>query len=99
MIKDEARQIALAHVKAMEREAQLELVILDAHTIERSYGWVFFYDSQRHVQSGDFRDSIAGNAPILITKADGKIHETGTAMPIEHYLKKFDAEYGEDSTN
>ena len=99
MTKDEARQIALAHVKAIGRETLLELVILDAHTIEKSYGWVFFYDSQRHVQSGDFRDSIAGNAPILIMKADGKIRETGTAMPLEHYLKQFDAEYGKDSAN
>jgi len=92
MTNNEARQLALAYVKDREREAGCELVLVDASTIERSFGWVFFYDSRRHVQTGDFRDALVGNAPILVTKADGKIHVTGTALPLEEYLKSYEAE-------
>lgn len=61
----------------------------DQETIERSFGWVFSYDSKRHDETRDIRDAIAGNAPIVVTKADGRIHVTGTADPVEHYLEKF----------
>jgi Tripartite tricarboxylate transporter family receptor/Immunity protein 35 len=88
--KSEAQRIAHDYVKEMEAGAGLELVLLDQHTIERDFGWVFFYDSKRHVETGDFQDSIVGNAPIVVTKADGRVHVTGTAHPVEHYLKEFD---------
>jgi len=62
MTKSEARQIAQDYVKAMEAGAGLEFVLLDEQTIEREFGWVFFYDSKQHQATGDFRDVIAGNA-------------------------------------
>jgi hypothetical protein len=85
----DARQIALSYVKAHERGYGAELVLLDRYTIERSFGWVFFYDSKRHDETGDFRDAVAGNAPIVVTREDGRVHVTGTALPVEHYLEKF----------
>src|SRR5215510_3803535 len=88
MNKVAARELALGYVKAKE-SAGLEFVLLDDATIEEEFGWVFFYDSKRHVESGDYRDVVVGNAPIVITRADGCIHETGTAFPVEHYLEKF----------
>jgi len=88
--KSEARQIAHDHVKATEVGVGLELVLLDRHTMERNFGWVFFYDSKLHVETGDFQYAVAGNAPIVVTKADGALHVTGTAHPVEHYLKEFE---------
>jgi len=89
MTKREARQIAHDYVKAMEGCAGFELVLLDEHTMERDFGWVFFYDSKRHHETGDVSDAIAGNAPIVVTRVDGAVHVTGTAHPVEYYLKKF----------
>ncbi len=89
MTRSDARQIALSYVRAKERDYGGELVLLDQYTIERSFGWVFFFDSKRHNETGDFRDAVAGNAPIVVTKADGRVHVTGTALPLEHYLEKF----------
>lgn len=88
--KSEARQIALAYVKAMEQSAGFELVLLDQETTERNFGWVFFYDSKRHNETGNFSDAIAGNAPFVVTRTEGRVHVTGTAYPLEHYLRKFD---------
>ena len=73
----------------MKRNASRELVLLEQHTIERTFGWVFFYNARRYLGTGDFRDALAGNAPIVVTGADGRVHETGTAYPLEHYLKAF----------
>jgi len=90
MTKIEAIQTALRHVKSKEQEAGCELVLLDSETLERQFGWVFFYDSRLHAETGDFKHALAGNAPIVITRRDGKIHETGTALPLEAYLRRFE---------
>jgi len=65
------------------------MVLLENRTLERAFGWVFFYDSKRHAETGSIRDAIAGNAPIVVTK-DGQVHKTGTAHPVEYYLRKFE---------
>lgn len=87
--KEEAERIAHEYVRTRKVEPDVELVLLTEKTIERSFGWVFFYDSKRYVQTGEFRDAVLGNAPIVVTKHDGRVHETGTAHPVEHYLQKF----------
>jgi len=89
MTKDEARELAVRYVKSRESEAGCDLVLLDNKTIERSFGWVFFYDSKEHAETGDFRYALAGNAPVVVTCADGAVHETGTALPLERYLERF----------
>lgn len=87
MKKDEARQIASSYAKGIERD-DCELVLLDSSTIERSFGWVFFYQSKRYLETGEMSDALAGNAPILVEKAGGRIHTLGTALPLDHYLKE-----------
>ena len=90
MTGTEAKRLAAKYLEAVGRRSGLDLAILDEATIERAFGWVFFYDSKRHQETGEFSDAIAGNAPLVITKVDGCLHETGTAFPVEHYLKLFD---------
>jgi hypothetical protein len=90
MTKDEARALALSYVRNREAKAGCDLVLLDSETIEKGFGWVFFYDSKEHAKTGDFRYALAGNAPVVVTRTDGAIHETGTALPLEKYLERFE---------
>ncbi len=90
LTKSEAEQLAHDYVKTNAAQSGIELVLLDQHTTERDFGWVFFYQSKRHIETGEIRDALAGNAPIVVMKADGSVHITGTAHPLEHYLKKFE---------
>ena len=66
-------------------------VILEDHTIDRPYGWVFFYQSREYVESGDTRRVLIGNAPLIFNRVSGEVRVTGTAMPIEDYLRKYEA--------
>jgi len=85
----EAKQIALNYLRKLEPSVGCDLVLLDQHTMERSFGWVYFYQSKRYAEARDILFALAGNAPIVVTKADGRLHVTGTARPIEHYLEAF----------
>jgi hypothetical protein len=89
MTRDDARQMALDYLKQLERETGYELVMLDGSTLEREFGWVFFYNSKRYVDTGNIIHALAGNAPVVVTSRDRRIHVTGTAHPLEHYLAAF----------
>jgi immunity protein 35 of polymorphic toxin system len=66
-----------------------DLVILDEETIEREWGWVFFYNSQRYLETGDILHALAGNAPYLVNRHTGELQVTGTAHPTEHYIAEY----------
>lgn len=51
--------------------------------------WKLRSHAFKHLETSDFRYALAGNAPIVVTR-DGVIHETGTALPLEKYLERFE---------
>ena len=67
-----------------------EMVVMDEHTIEKDWGWVFFYDSSDHLEYGDFCDRLVGNAPYIVNKATGELVETETALPTEDYIEEYE---------
>jgi hypothetical protein len=67
----------------------LELWLLDEHTLEEDFGWVFFYTSKLFHETGDYRYALAGNAPMIVDRSEGSIQPTGTAYPISHYLAEY----------
>jgi hypothetical protein len=69
---------------------QSRLVILDKHTIEKEWGWVFFYNTQEYAKSGNIMDTLVGNAPYIVNKNTGELIETGTAYDIEEYVKDYE---------
>ena len=83
----EARQLAEAEVAKSQIPGGCIIVGSD----EFDVGWVYFYDSKLHHESGETRHAIAGNAPILVDRSDGSIHHTGTARPIAEYIERYKA--------
>ena len=81
-----ARQLAETWVALVSDDAA---VIVDV--LPRPYGWVFFWESRRFLETSQTPDRLAGNAPILIDRVDGELRVTGTAYPIEHYLQMYEA--------
>lgn len=67
-----------------------ELILLDEQTLEKPWGWVFFYTSKKWHETRDVRYAIAGNAPILVERRTSKLINTGTAMPIERYIENYE---------
>lgn len=82
--------LALADSNAESNEDLGGFVILDQLTIEKSWGWVFFYDSRNHYESGDRGDMIFGNAPYIVNRHDGSLHITGTARRTEYYIQNYE---------
>jgi hypothetical protein len=51
-----------------------EFCILQELTLEKEYGWVFFYNSERYLTTGDQQFYLYGNVPIVVERADGSVH-------------------------
>ncbi len=66
-------------------------VILDARTLTRPKGGVFFSQARRFLETSDRRDALFGNAPVIFHRTSGEYHVTGTAHPLEHYLRQYEA--------
>jgi len=96
LTKEEAEQLVYTRIKGEGANAEqtAEIVILHEHTIEKEYGWIFFYQTKKYLQTGDFLDALAGNAPYIVNKYTGGIIETGTAKPIEDYIAEYEAQIG-----
>jgi hypothetical protein len=71
-------------------EPDLVLEILDSETLEKEWGWVFFYDSADHIRTGDDKYAICGNAPFIVNRTSGELVATGTAWPIEKYIEDYE---------
>ncbi|MCA9251446.1 MAG: hypothetical protein KDA54_09970 [Phycisphaerales bacterium] len=95
LTKQEAEAIVRAHLERISKSDPrgVEVEIVSDATIERPFGWVFFYNSVEFLRTGKLSSMLAGNAPIIINKQDGVLCDTGTAYPVEHYIKNYE-EYG-----
>jgi hypothetical protein len=56
---------------------------------DKPYGWVFHYQSKNY-DPDDFYTHTLGNSPIIVDRIDGEITGTGTAHPLEHYIKNYE---------
>lgn len=85
----EALDIVRAKLDELERAAGEPLGIMKNHTLERSFCWVFFYNTQKYVETGEMKYMLGGNAPLIVDRMNGDVHETGTAEPIEFYIDEY----------
>lgn len=64
--------------------------IVEHATIEKPWGWVFFYQSSEYLRTKDPSAALAGNTPIIVNKETGELRATGTAWPVEKYIHDYE---------
>ena len=95
LTKLECQKIIESQLSSHSEGTDMILIILDRCTIERDWGWVFFYQNKRYLESGDFRHMAGGNAPYIINRFTGIFELAGTEHEIEHYIKEYEQELDE----
>ena len=94
--KEQARALVVAELarplKYRYADDPPEFVVMDENTIEKEWGWVFFYNSERYLKTGAISHALAGNAPFIVNRHTGEIRVTGTALPIERYIEEYERE-------
>lgn len=84
------KALEIAKYKLIEMQNDdLVLTLLLEYTITEDFGWVFFYNSIKFVETQDMSFALFGNSPFIVDKESGEVIRTGTARPIEFYIEKY----------
>ena len=86
--RSEARRLVEERLRSDSDE---DIVILDGSTLERPFGWVFFYNTRAYLETHNVSDALAGNAPYIVNRFTSEVRATGTARPVEHYISAYEA--------
>jgi hypothetical protein len=82
LTKIEARELVEKSLAQMD-EPDDPFVVDEEWTMEKSFGWVFFYNSKKFVETGEFRFRLAGNGPVTINKFAGAVEFHGSRSVLE----------------
>ena len=77
MTKDEAKKIAERCLRRMYHQRKHNdnpVVIIDEQTVEKSFGYIFCYDSKRYVETGQREYAYYGNIPLVV-EHDGRVFD------------------------
>ncbi|TVZ40861.1 immunity protein 35 of polymorphic toxin system [Alteromonadaceae bacterium 2753L.S.0a.02] len=88
--KEKAKEIVERHINSMTQPEEDRYIVVDESTISKDWGWVFFYTSEKWHTTRELRYAVVGNAPLIVEKDSGNLFVTGTAMPIENYIQRYE---------
>ncbi len=88
--KDQARHAVEQRLGDMCRVPGDRFVIVDDLTLERGFGWVFFYDSERYQKTGNIADAIAGNGPVIVNKSTGDIEFSSPSRSVQKTITDYE---------
>lgn len=87
MNKEKAQAIAERHMSPYLDD----LVLMHDATEEFNFGWAFYFQSKKYVETCDFYDMLIGNGPLLVERKTGKVHEIGSAVSAKDCAEAFEA--------
>jgi hypothetical protein len=65
-------------------------VVVNDKTLDKPYGWIFFYNSKEFIETGHAPHRLAGNGPVIVNKFTGSIDFFGSAPPIDAILQNYE---------
>lgn len=86
--KTQAIELATKKVNEIGRMSNYKLALLDDIT-EFECGWMFFYQNEKFLATGDVNYMLGGNAPIIVDKFTSEIVVTGTNKSEEFYIDMY----------
>lgn len=91
LTKAEAERIVDGVLPSLAPRVTGGVALLPDKTITKPYGWIFFYDSKRHIESPSIETAIAGNGPIVVLAKSGEVVALGTARRTDEEIAEFEA--------
>lgn len=80
----EMLEIAKKYIKLNEEEINIELIIVEQLTINKSYGNIYSYGPK------DSKHRLAGNGPFLVRNDTGIVIQFGTSNDVEYYITGYE---------
>jgi hypothetical protein len=69
-------------------------IVMDNLTVERSFGWIFFYNTAQFVNDRNSLHRLAGNGPVFVNRLTEAIEFFGSGSPLESILAAYEQSLG-----
>lgn len=90
MNRDDARAAVVDQLQRRGVGGPDGISIIESQTVQKPYGWVFFYNSRRYLESGELVYALVGQGPVVVVADTGEIIELGSAYPSEVAIKQLE---------
>ena len=90
--KEEALTIARQTLASRDHRDP-DVVVVEDETRVTDYGWVFFYQTERYLRTGELGAMLVGNGPILVLR-DGSVHRLPSNRSPGDSLHDFEVKHG-----
>ena len=97
MDRDQARASVIEQLRRRSVGGEEGVTIIESMTIEKPYGWIFFYNSRRYVETGELAYALIGQGPVIVLCDTGEIIETGSRYPSEVTIRMMEEARGLDA--
>jgi hypothetical protein len=67
-----------------------DVEIMADKTIQKEYGWIFFYQPKKYIETKKLREMLIGNCPILV-KHSGETVLFPTFQPVDKSIRMYEA--------
>lgn len=90
-----AKQLVEAYLRdASNRDLEDDsYVVVDSATVEKDYGWIFVYQSNKFCQTRDLNYALLGNSPILVNKTDGSLQYLLIGRTVEERIRNYELQH------
>lgn len=87
----EAQQLVLSYLAGAPQPANDSYAIVEHETIEKPWGWVFFYSSKKFLTTGDLNYASASYPPLFVSNKGGKVLVGGMDEEVHYYIRKYES--------
>jgi hypothetical protein len=87
---DEARTKVIEELNRGYDSLEDEIIIEEERTIKKSYGWIFFYNSKRYLETEEISYMLIGNSPIIFERDSGNFVRLPSAYPAEQSIAHYE---------
>lgn len=94
MVTAEAKRLVQDYLNRLypPEDGRPAVTTVESETVERPYGWFFFYNTVKALQTENMDHSLIGNGPILVRRGDGRIVEFSSFYSVNAAVTAYEAD-------
>ncbi|MFK7747266.1 MAG: hypothetical protein AB8B65_02630 [Kordia sp.] len=89
MLTNQEMLIIAKKYMSFSSDKDIELKVTQGLTITKPYGNIYYYDSKKYIETGNFQYHVP-TGPFLVEKATGRVVGFGTARSFEFYIDAYE---------
>lgn len=89
LTKTEALKIVSKKLRQMSTSTD-PFIVAEESTIEKPFGWVFFYNSKKFLDTRISQYRLAGNGPVIVNKTSGTVEFHESDKPPEDLINEYE---------